>query len=73
MRLRKAAKNISVARGPVQSFETQYLNTNYLTFRSIFGLKLGLRNYLGDIKVFDLIFDLIDISGQIIDLKFDSF
>jgi hypothetical protein len=38
---------------PVQSFETQYLNTNYFTFRSLFGL--------GDIKVFGLIFDLIEI------------
>jgi hypothetical protein len=43
------------------SFETQYLNTNYFTFRSLFGHKFGLRNQLGDIKVFDLIFDLIVI------------
>ena len=40
---------------PGQSFETQPLNTNYFTFRSLFGQKIGLRNHLGDIKVFDLI------------------
>ena len=40
---------------PIQSFETQYLNTNYFNFRSLFGHKFGLRNHLGDIKVFDLI------------------
>ena len=46
---------------PGRSFETQYLNTKYLTFRALFGHKFGLRNRLGDFKVFDLIFDLIDI------------
>ena len=44
---------------PVQSFETQYLNTSYFTFRSLFGQKFGLKNHLGDIKVFDLIWYLI--------------
>jgi hypothetical protein len=72
---------------PVQSFETRNLNTNYLTFSSLFGHKFGLTNYLGDIKVFDLIgidlvFDLIGIDlvfdlyifkTQIFDLTFDSF
>ena len=46
---------------PVQSFETQYLNTNYFTFRSLFGHKFGLRNNPEDIKVFDLTFDLVEI------------
>ena len=46
---------------PVQSFETHYLNVNYFTFRSLFGPKIDLINYLRDIKVFDLIFDLIEI------------
>ena len=46
---------------PVQSFETQYLNTNYFTFMSIFGQIFGLRNHLGDIKVFDVTFDLVEI------------
>jgi hypothetical protein len=46
---------------PVQSFEIQYLNTNYFNVRSLFGHRFGLRNHLGDIKVFDLIFDLIEI------------
>ena len=56
---------------PVQSFETQYLNTNDFTFMSIFGQIFGLRNHLGDIKVFDVTFDLVEILGQIIDLVFD--
>ena len=56
---------------PVQSFETQYLNTNYFTFMSIFGQIFGLRNHLRDIKVFDVTFDLVEIWGQIIDLVFD--
>ena len=42
---------------PGQTFETQYLNTNYFTFRSLFGHKFGLRNDLEDIKVFDMIFE----------------
>ena len=46
---------------PVQRFETKNFNTNYLTFGSLFGNKIDLRNNLGDIKVFDLIFDLIEI------------
>ena len=46
---------------PVQSFEIQYLNANYLTFRSLFGQTYGLRDHLRVIKVFDLIFDLIEI------------
>ena len=52
---------------PIQSFETQYLNTNYLTFGSLFCHKFGLRNHLGDIKVFDL----NEIWGQLIELVFD--
>ena len=56
---------------PVQSFETQYLKTNYFTFRSIFGRKIDLRNHLGDIKAFDFIFDFIEIWGHLIDLVFD--
>jgi hypothetical protein len=33
---------LGVTTRPVQSFETQYLNTNHFTFRSLFGHKLGL-------------------------------
>jgi hypothetical protein len=58
---------------PVQSFETQYFNNNQFNFRSLFGHKFGLRNHLKNIKVFGLIFDLIDIWGQLIDLLFDSY
>ena len=39
---------------------------------SLFDQKIDLRNNPGDIKLFDLIFDLIEIWGQLIDLKFDS-
>ena len=46
---------------PVQTSKTHYLNVNYFTFRSLFDPKIYLRNHLGDIKVFDLIFDLIEI------------
>ena len=31
------------------------------------GNKFGLRNHIRDIKVFDLIFDLMEILGQLID------
>ena len=48
---------------PVQTFETQYLNADYFTFWSIFGCKIGLRNFLGNIKVFGFIFDLIKTLG----------
>ena len=58
---------------PVESFETQYLNTNYFTFRSLFGNKVGLSNHHRDIKVFGLIFDLIEIGGQLFDLVFDLY
>ena len=34
--------------------------------------KLDLRNNLGDINVFDFIFNLVEIWGQIFDLEFDS-
>ena len=40
---------------PVQSFETEYLDTNYSAFRSLFGLIFGLRNHLRETQVFDLI------------------
>ena len=46
---------------PVQSFETNYFNASYFTFRSLFGQQIDLRYHLGDIKVFDLIFDLIEV------------
>ena len=46
--------------GPVQSFETQYLNTNYVTFMSIFGLG----NHLGDSKVFDGTLDLVERKAK---------
>ena len=39
---------------------------------SLFDQIIDLRNQSGDIKLFDLIFDLIEIWGQLIDLKFDS-
>jgi hypothetical protein len=38
---------------------------------SLFDQIIDLRNHSGDIKLFDLIFDLIENSGQLIDLKFD--
>ena len=43
------------------------------TYKSLFGHKFGLRNHLGDIKEFDLIFDLIVTWGQVIDLVFDLY
>ena len=64
-------ESLKVQSRPVQSFETQYLNTNYFTLMSIFGQIFGLRNHLGDIKVFDVTFDLVEIWGQIIDLVYD--
>jgi hypothetical protein len=36
---------------PFKVFKQSY------TFRSLFGQTFGLRNHLGDVKVFDLIFD----------------
>ena len=53
----------------VQSFETQYLNVNYFTFRSLFGQQIDLKHFLGDFKVFDL----IEIGGKLFELTFDSF
>ena len=44
---------VTVQFRPGQTFETQYFNTNYFTFRSLFGHIFGLRNLLGDIKVLD--------------------
>ena len=38
---------------------------------SLFDQKIDMRNNPGDIKLFDLIFDLIEIWCQLIDLKFD--
>ena len=35
--------------------ETSYLNTNYFICGSISGCNIDLRNYFGDIRIFDLI------------------
>ena len=52
-------EDFNVEMRPFQRFETQYLNSNFFTFRSlfVFGHKFGLRNDLRDIQVFEFIFD----------------